>query len=56
MKALNSPTIVIWNKSETFTWAEHVARMEAIKNAYNILVGILEVKTLGIQAYIGGYY
>jgi hypothetical protein len=27
-----------------------------IKDAYNVLVGMLEEKTYGIQAYIAGYY
>jgi hypothetical protein len=39
-----SQNIITMVKSRSMGWAEHVARMGEMRNAYNILVGNLEVK------------
>jgi hypothetical protein len=40
----SSPSIIRMIKSRRMIWAGHVARMEAKRNAYRILVGIPEGK------------
>jgi hypothetical protein len=41
-----SPNIIMTPESRSMRWAEHIARVEQMRNAYNILVGMPERKKL----------